>query len=685
MAATGVPFYIPAVASSGTLASTFKVNGWVPTSAGAPTGTRRTFYTDAELTTPASNPATLGASGRVFYTSPILSYAFTITSADEGTTYDTIHIPAGLDGAASVNPINVATNAALTALTAGSGLVDNGVYQTLGRVSENDGGQGLWLYDSASTTTADGGFTCLAIDGGGAGRFKRLFSGPVHSKWGCVADGSTDDTTALNTFFALAGTYPLHIDAGTHRFTSALTVITANAMHVTGDGREKSVLKYYGASATPGNLMEIGNSTQRDILFMKDFTLGSNTALTTSGYALKIIRTTNVHLNIALNAGGNIFKGLRTDRCDYVWLNETQVYSKDNAVECNDGVEFNMGSAELLAVTPNTGYGVLVGGGMGGFHAENCGALFFDIGLYIATSLATNYTLTGNTNTSTTISNLSSTTDIRAGMSISGTDIPANTYVVSVNTGASTCVISNAATGSSTGVTLTVFNGNSQIFLGNSLWDSCENAAMYVDDSTVRPGGKIISMDNAWLSGTTVGSGLALVSWKGTVNMPGTKIRSNAGYGVNITDTTCDIRIGSGSDIGWNTLGGVYSPSRITINSDCVPHDNTGADWADEIIRRHDRTFTWNVTIANSGNSVIPTGAGTVTLANDTNGDIGVYDIGGGNVSMRHSLAATWVAATTSPGAAERSVGFSSTYRIYVGSAGGGKFYCTAELPRPSV
>lgn len=94
MAATGVPFYIPAVAANGTVASSFKVNGWVPTSAGAPTATRRTFFADAELTTPASNPATLGASGRVVYVNPALSYAFTITDAAGAVTYDTLHVPA---------------------------------------------------------------------------------------------------------------------------------------------------------------------------------------------------------------------------------------------------------------------------------------------------------------------------------------------------------------------------------------------------------------------------------------------------------------------------------------------------------------------------------------------------------------------------------------------------------------
>lgn len=118
MAATGVPFYIPAVAANGTVASSFKVNGWVPTSAGAPTATRRTFYTDAELTTPAANPATLGASGRVFYVNPALSYAFTITDAAGAVTYDTIYAP-------PYTAANVYTQTEANALSPGPNLFPN--------------------------------------------------------------------------------------------------------------------------------------------------------------------------------------------------------------------------------------------------------------------------------------------------------------------------------------------------------------------------------------------------------------------------------------------------------------------------------------------------------------------------------------------------------------------------------
>lgn len=147
----------------------------------------------------------------MFYVNPALSYAFTITDAAGAVTYDTIYMPAELDaaGAAVLTPLNVATYAALTALTAATGLVDNGVYCTYARTTEEDGGFGFWRYDSGSSATANGG-TILAIDGGGAGRFFRLGIGDAWDlRWfGCIGDGATNDYTAFNsaaTFAAAAG------------------------------------------------------------------------------------------------------------------------------------------------------------------------------------------------------------------------------------------------------------------------------------------------------------------------------------------------------------------------------------------------------------------------------------------------------------------------------------------------
>lgn len=90
-----------------------------------------------------------------------------------------------------------ATYVEMTALTSGTGLIDNGVYCTYGRAAEEDGGFGFWRYDSGSSATVDGG-TIIAIDGGGAGRFFRLYDGKTaNARWfGAKCDGSTDDSTA---------------------------------------------------------------------------------------------------------------------------------------------------------------------------------------------------------------------------------------------------------------------------------------------------------------------------------------------------------------------------------------------------------------------------------------------------------------------------------------------------------
>jgi hypothetical protein len=93
----------------------------------------------------------------------------------------------------------VATYAALTALTTATGLSDNSVYCTYGRTGEEDGAFGFWRYDSGSSATANGG-TILALDGGGAGRFFRLYNKVLHPRWfGCAADGTTDDATPFQS------------------------------------------------------------------------------------------------------------------------------------------------------------------------------------------------------------------------------------------------------------------------------------------------------------------------------------------------------------------------------------------------------------------------------------------------------------------------------------------------------
>jgi hypothetical protein len=342
MAATGVPLFIPAVAANGTVASSFKLNGWVPTSAGAPTATRRTFYTDPELATPAANPATLGAAGRVVYVNPALSYAFTITDAAEAVTYDTIYVPAELDaaGAAVLTALNVATYAALTALTAAVGLVDNGIYYTYARTTEEDGGAGFWRYDSASTATANGG-TIMAIDGGGAGRFFRLYTGALQARWFTPFDNSTDETTTLQAAITAATNAVLDLPPA----TALVTQLTLpNNIRIVGMGPGITTIKRKNST---GAITSVLYATGKNNITLEDFTVDGNKANQTNA-ATNIAYDTscyNVHFkNIetknAKAVGGSFGSGITlADTADFT--NDTWSSVEGCTIRDNDTYGLN--------------------------------------------------------------------------------------------------------------------------------------------------------------------------------------------------------------------------------------------------------------------------------------------------------------------------------------------------------
>jgi len=71
-------------------------------------------------------------------------------------------------------------------------------------------------------------------------------------------------------------------------------------------------------------------------------------------------------------------------------------------------------------------------------------------GIQVAAGTKTAVTLTGTTNATTTVSALSTTTGLYVGQLFEGANIPWNTTIVSINSGASTLVLSNAATSSTT-------------------------------------------------------------------------------------------------------------------------------------------------------------------------------------------------------------------------------------------
>lgn len=91
---------------------------------------------------------------------------------------------------------SVATIAALRLL---SGTNNGDIVSVAGYASQDDGGGGMFVWNSTSTV-ADNGGTIIAPTGVSTGRWYRLYSGEVSVQWfGAKCDGTTDDSSAFQS------------------------------------------------------------------------------------------------------------------------------------------------------------------------------------------------------------------------------------------------------------------------------------------------------------------------------------------------------------------------------------------------------------------------------------------------------------------------------------------------------
>lgn len=127
---------------------------------------------------------------------PIVDVSDT-TQASSGTTkkITVSQIDAAIFGTTGSKAIVVDNVAALKALTV-SGIADGQLYITRGYYSDNDGGQGAYIYDSASAASDNGG-TVIAPTAG-SGRFLLQYSGELNVKqFGAKGDGVTNDAPSI--------------------------------------------------------------------------------------------------------------------------------------------------------------------------------------------------------------------------------------------------------------------------------------------------------------------------------------------------------------------------------------------------------------------------------------------------------------------------------------------------------
>jgi len=426
-------------------------------------------------------------------------------------------------------------------------------------------------------------FESLTATGTNVARTLRArFSDKLNVRDFAVCDGATDDTTALNAWLAAVastgkeGTVP----AGTCNFTSALTAVLGNQLKITFGG-EQAVLRYVGASTTPGNLITFGDgSTQKNgLALVGGGRIDSSTTLA-SGKALYIRKTRDVEIDLVFGeeATYKLADGLWLSGSSVTNLHHSRFYVSGTAVTANTGVELSLNNAFIrgqLSAGHGTGTAVLIAGGFGGVNLQNLSQLQNAKGLVVNRSIDT--------------------------------------------------------------------DGNSQIFGGTSRWDTNKDACWEIDDTVAGAIGKSIDFQSAWCASSSAtanaGHGVKITNWNGgTFNAGAGTIKNNTGDGLKFDDASVRVFLGKGLNISYNQVYGVNASAPITIYTDAAPNNNTTASYHSNVTRCNvsgycgARDFyeegTWTPTIRGSGT------AGTNVYATQ----VGRYTRKGNEVTLTGSV-----------------------------------------------
>jgi hypothetical protein len=199
------------------------------------------------------------------------------TQASSGTTkkITVSQIDAAIFGTTGSKAIVVDNVAALKALTV-SGIADGQLYITRGYYSDNDGGQGAYIYDSASAASDNGG-TVIAPTAG-SGRFLLQIVGSELNvkQFGAYSDetNATITTSAVtNAFAALpANGGVIKFPSGTY-LVNSINYTAVSRFNIIGDGYGVSILKKNSGSSP---LLNLQPSTFSNGWSIKNLTLNGN-------------------------------------------------------------------------------------------------------------------------------------------------------------------------------------------------------------------------------------------------------------------------------------------------------------------------------------------------------------------------------------------------------------------------
>lgn len=203
---------------------------------------------------------------------PIVDVSDTSQSSSGTTKKVTVdQIESSIFGATGSKAIVVDNVAALKALTVAS--VDDGqLFLTRGYYTDNDGGQGTYVYDSSSST-ADNGGTVIAPTSG-SGRYLLQYSGDLNVlQFGAYPNNTNESTTTSAIQAAVTAATSsgkcVYIPFGTYKINDSIKIAAfTNRWKIYGDGKNTSIVQ----SVISGNSQAIFEFVGSEI---SDFSISS--------------------------------------------------------------------------------------------------------------------------------------------------------------------------------------------------------------------------------------------------------------------------------------------------------------------------------------------------------------------------------------------------------------------------
>lgn len=196
---------------------------------------------------------------------PIVDVSTTTPITPTGTTSKATLSQVDAVLSASGNKAIVVDNvAALKALPVLS-VTDGQLYITRGYYSDNDGGQGTYIYDSTSAATDNGG-TVIAPTSG-SGRFLLQYSGELNVKqFGAKGDNSTNDSSAVQAAVtAVPANGTLRFSSGVYLCSSTIAISKSNILikgescEIKANTTDQTVVTLNGSNITFESITINGN------------------------------------------------------------------------------------------------------------------------------------------------------------------------------------------------------------------------------------------------------------------------------------------------------------------------------------------------------------------------------------------------------------------------------------------